>query len=56
MDDAVKKVRSTLLEMHKKGPLRIKYIIEKNVELAEEIEIMVKKDNIIQLLVGDELK
>jgi len=32
------------------------YIIEKNEELAADIDVMVKKDNIAQLLMGDELK
>ena len=32
------------------------YIIEKNTELAADIDTMVKKDNVAQLLMGDELK
>lgn len=42
--------------MHKDGPLFIKYIIEKNEGFAGEVDDMVKKDNIAQLLMGDELK
>jgi hypothetical protein len=53
---AVNKVRDSLREMDRLGPLRIKYVIESNKELGEEIEAMVKKDNIVQVLVGDELK
>lgn len=42
--------------MHKKGVLRIKYVIELNVELETAIIHMVKMDNIAQWLAGDRLK
>ena len=45
-----------MIAMHKAGPLRNSYIIEKNEALAEDIDAMVKRDNIAQLLMGDELK
>jgi len=35
-------VRKTLLNMEQLGPLRIKYIIEKNTELEDQIKLMVK--------------
>ena len=38
------------------GHLRRKYKIESNTELMEEVKDMVKKDLIVQWLVGDELK
>ena len=56
LSDAIKKVRDTLLQMHKLGHLRIRYVIEENKELAEQIGVMVQKDMISQMLVGDELK
>ena len=42
--------------MHRLGHLRIKYKIEDNLELQELIKAMVKKDNIVQWLAGDQLK
>ena len=42
--------------MEKLGPLRIKYIIEDNKELEDQIKVMVAKDNIVQWLLQDELK
>jgi hypothetical protein len=56
MEDKIKKMRDELLKMHKLGHLRCKYIIEKNEEMARLMEDMVKCDNKIQVLVGDELK
>jgi hypothetical protein len=56
LEQAIKKTRTNMLNMHKLGPLRMAYIIEKNTELAADIDVMVKKDNIAQLLMGDELK
>lgn len=52
----LKTVRNTLLKMHKEGPLRMKYIIENNVELQDQTKAMVKTDGAAQWLVGDELK
>ena len=40
--DKIKIVKDSLLAMHKKGHLFIKYIIEDNVELGREIFDMVK--------------
>jgi len=56
LDNAIKTVRTSLLEMNRLGHLRRRYIIEYNYELADQIEAMVKQDNIVQMLVGDELK
>ena len=56
LKQAITKVRSSLLEMNRLGHLRIKYVIEKNEELAKEIDVMVQKDMVAQLLVGNELK
>jgi hypothetical protein len=56
MDGRIKKVRMELLEMHKRGHLRSRYIIENNKEIAHLMEEMVKCDNKTQILVGDELK
>lgn len=53
---AITKVRDTLLKMHKDGHLRIKYVVEDNTELQNQIIAMVKQDNQVQWLVGDELK
>ena len=49
-------VRNTLLNMDKLGHLRIKYIIEQNTELEEQIKAMTKQDGIVQWLMADELK
>ena len=56
LKDALDKVIKELLEMHRLGHLRIKYKIEENLELQELIKAMVKKDNIVQWLAGDQLK
>lgn len=56
MFDRIKAVRDELLKMHKLGHLRCKYIIEKNKDMANFMSEMVKMDNKIQILVGDELK
>ena len=42
--------------MEKEGVLYIKYIVENNTELQEEVIEMVRKDFISQWLMGDELK
>lgn len=54
--EAIKKVRDELLNMHKLGHLRIRYVIEENKDLANFIATMVQKDMLAQMLVGDELK
>lgn len=56
LEDSIKVVRTTLLKMHKGGPLFIKYIVENNTELQKETITMVKADWLAQWLVGDELK
>ena len=56
LEDALKKVRDELLEMHDRGPLLIKYFVEENDELRTRTEHMLKMDKKAQLLVGDELK
>jgi hypothetical protein len=56
LKDSINKVRKELLDMHKRGDLFNKYIIENNEELQKYTIEMVKKDNIAQWLVGDELK
>jgi hypothetical protein len=53
---AIDKVRTTYRDMHKLGHLRIRYVIEENKAMAAEVEDMVKKDMIAQMLMGDELK
>ena len=47
MQKLITEVRNTLLNMEKLGPLRIKYIIEQNVELEDQIKAMVKQDGIV---------
>lgn len=42
--------------MHKRGHLLIKYIVEDNTELQDYMTELVKKDLLVQWLVGDELK
>lgn len=42
--------------MNKVGHLQIKYIVEDNVELQDLMTQLVKKDLLVQWLVGDELK
>lgn len=42
LDDAIKKTRKNMLKMHELGHLRMSYVIEKNKELAADIEDMVK--------------
>lgn len=56
LEDSIKVVRTSLIKMHKDGPLFMKYIIELNEELLSQTKDMVKKDNNAQWLVGDELK
>ena len=56
LEDATKKVREELLEMHTRGPLLIKYFVEENDELRNRTLHMLKMDKKAQLLVGDELK
>ena len=50
------KVRTVLLDMHKKGHLLVKYAIEQNTELLNETIEMLKRDKIAQLLLGNPLK
>jgi len=56
LNDSINTARDTLRAMGKLGHLRIKYIIEKNQKMADEIDAMVVKDNIVQVLMGNELK
>lgn len=56
LKDALKAVVDELLEMNKKGPLRCKYIIEKNDELVAKTFTLIKEDVTVQWLAGDELK
>jgi len=56
MEKKIKNVRTELIKMQKLGHLRCKYYIENNFEMARLMEEMVKCDNKIQILVGDELK
>ena len=56
LNDSVTKMRARLLKMDALGHLRRKYKIEGNTELQNEVKDMVKKDLIVQWLVGDELK
>ena len=56
MHNKITTLRDKLLNMHKLGHLRCQYTIEKNIEMAQLMEAMVKCDNKVQILVGDELK
>ena len=42
--------------MDERGHLLIKYIVEDNAELQDYMTDLVKKDLLVQWLVGDELK
>lgn len=44
MSNQIKKVRDILLKMEKDGHLRIKYVIEDNRELKDEVTAMIKLD------------
>jgi len=44
------------MEMYERGHLLIKYIVEDNAELQDYMTDLVKKDLLVQWLVGDELK
>jgi len=54
--EALKKVRQALMKMEKAGPLFNKYIIEDNKELQDLTIALVKKDLVVQWLMGTELK
>jgi len=56
MNIALRKARNNLLKMNADGVLYVKYIIENNVELKNDVKDMIKKDVKAQWLVGDELK
>lgn len=56
LEEALSKVRKELIRMHKIGHLQIKYIVEDNTELQDLMTQLVKKDLLVQWLVGDELK
>lgn len=56
LNDSVNTARDTMRAMGKLGHLRIKYVVEKNEQLAGEIDAMVMKDNVVQVLMGNELK
>ena len=49
-------VRKELLEMHKRGHLLIRYIVEDNKELQTRMKNLVNNDNTVQWLLGNELK
>lgn len=53
---ALNKVRKELLRMHEVGHLLVKYIVENNEDLQNFMTDLVKKDLLVQWLVGDELK
>jgi len=52
----MKEMRDELLKLNKLGPLFVKYIIEQNTELQTRAIKVCKFDNIVQVLLGDELK
>ena len=56
LEKAIEKTRKNLLKMQKDGILTIKYQVELNKELQDDVIDMVKCDGIAQWLVGDELK
>lgn len=53
---AFDKTTKTLLEMHKKGPLRCHYFIERNTELQTDVIAMTKQFVVSNWLAGDALK
>lgn len=46
LETNIRTVRNTLIQMHKDGHLRIKYIIENNTELQEQTKKIVKSDGL----------
>jgi hypothetical protein len=54
--DSINKTRKGLLDMNTRGPLQVKYIIENNTEMQDNIREMAKKDITAQWLAGDFLK
>ena len=51
-DDLVNELRS----MHKLGPLRCAYYVERNTKMSQKIMALVAQYNIVKVLMGDELK
>lgn len=56
LEDAINDVVKCLLDMQKEGHLRAHYIIERNLELMEKVNHMVRTDVTCQWLMGDELR
>ena len=56
MRDAYDELVNELREMHKKGPLRMSYYVERNLEMTKKIMALVHHYNIVKILMGDELK
>ena len=42
--------------MHKLGPLRCSYYVERNLKMTHKIMTLVHQYNIVKVLMGDELK
>lgn len=51
-DDLVNELRS----MHRLGPLRCSYYVERNTKMSNKIMALVHQYNIVKVLMGDELK
>lgn len=56
LKEATTTVRLELQDMHKKGPLLIKYYVEDNEDLRNKVLHMLKMDQKAQLLMGDKLR
>lgn len=56
LKDAFDTVVKEMLEMHKLGPLRCKYIVEMNHEMREKVLALIGHDVTVQWLAGDSVK
>lgn len=56
LENTFNKTTKTLLEMHKKGPLRCHYFIERNTQLQTDVIAMTKQFVVSNWLAGDALK
>ena len=56
MQEAYDSLVSELREMHKKGPLRMSYYVERNYEMTKRIYKLVEHYNIVKILMGDKLR
>ena len=56
MQAAFEEQVAELREMHKKGPLRVSYFVERNIMMTEKIFELVRIYQVVKTLAGDELK